>query len=116
MASKKAKTPKTKPAKSYKHPEWESPMRTKVGTQAQFKKKLPSKTYRYDSSLSPALNGDGQNPTRMSANKESLVPGGGARLSFLTPMRHKCPETGRDDGLRWVAYRSGETEDSRDVF
>jgi adenine-specific DNA-methyltransferase len=38
--------PKTKPAKSYKHPESESPMRPDVGTQAQFKKKLPPKTYR----------------------------------------------------------------------
>lgn len=56
--------PKTKPAKSYKHPESESPMRPEVGTQAQFKKKLPPKTYRYDSSLSPALDWDGQNPAR----------------------------------------------------
>jgi len=64
MASKRAKAPKTKPAKSYKHPESESPMRPEVGTQAQFKKKLPPKTYRYDSSLSPALDWDGQNPAR----------------------------------------------------
>jgi adenine-specific DNA-methyltransferase len=64
MASKKAKAPKTKPAKSYKHPESESPMRPEVGTQAQFKKKKPPKTYRYDSSLSPALDWDGQNPAR----------------------------------------------------
>lgn len=56
--------PKTKPAKSYKHPESESPMRPEVGTQAQFKKKLPPKTYRYDSSLAPELNWDGQNPAR----------------------------------------------------
>jgi hypothetical protein len=33
MAS-KTKPPKTKPAKSYKHPESESPMRPEVGTQA----------------------------------------------------------------------------------
>lgn len=30
-------------------------MRPEVGTQAQFKKKLPPKTYRYEDSLSPAL-------------------------------------------------------------
>jgi hypothetical protein len=39
-------------------------MRPEVGTQAQFKKKLPPKTYCYDSSLSPALDWDGQNPAR----------------------------------------------------
>jgi adenine-specific DNA-methyltransferase len=63
MAS-KTKAPKTKPAKNYKHPESESPMRPEVGTQAQFKKKLPPKTYRYDSSISPALDWDGKNPAR----------------------------------------------------
>jgi adenine-specific DNA-methyltransferase len=63
MAS-KTKAPKTKPAKNYKHPESESPMRPEVGTQAQFKKKLPPKTYRYDSSISPALDWDGKNSVR----------------------------------------------------
>ena len=63
MAS-KTKAPKAKPAKNYKHPESESPMRPEVGTQAQFKKKLPPKTYRYDSSLSPGLDWDGKNAAR----------------------------------------------------
>jgi adenine-specific DNA-methyltransferase len=35
-----------------------------VGTQPQFKKKRPPATYRYDSSVSPALDWDGQNPAR----------------------------------------------------
>ena len=39
-------------------------MRPDVGTQAQFRKKRPPKTYRYDSSLSPALDWDGQNGGR----------------------------------------------------
>ena len=39
-------------------------MRPDVGTQAQFKKKKPPVTYRYDSSLSPALDWDGQNSAR----------------------------------------------------
>jgi len=39
-------------------------MRPEVGTQPQFKKKLPPKKYRYDDSLSPALEWDGQNPAR----------------------------------------------------
>lgn len=48
----------------YKHPEAKSLMRPEVGTQAQFKKKKAPKTYRYDSSLSPALDWDGKNPAR----------------------------------------------------
>jgi len=41
---------RTRSAKNYKHPEAESPMRPEVGTQAQFKKKLPPHKYRYDDS------------------------------------------------------------------
>jgi adenine-specific DNA-methyltransferase len=48
----------------YRHPIAESLMRPEVGTQAQFRKKKPPVTYRYDSSLSPALDWDGQNPAR----------------------------------------------------
>ena len=51
-------------AKTYRHLEADSPLRPDVGTQAQFRKKRPPKTYRYDSSLSPALDWDGQNSTR----------------------------------------------------
>ena len=39
-------------------------LRPDVGTQAQFRKKKKPATYRYDASLSPALDWDGQNPTR----------------------------------------------------
>jgi adenine-specific DNA-methyltransferase len=49
---------------SYKHPESTSPMRPDVGAQSQFRKKKPPQTYRYDSSLSPALDWDGQNSAR----------------------------------------------------
>src|SRR5208337_224468 len=51
-------------AENYKHSESTNPMRPDVGTQAQFKKKKPPAAYRYDSSLSPALEWDGQNPAR----------------------------------------------------
>src|SRR5208337_1401206 len=62
MAKKKAsKSPKYD---EFKHPEATSPMRPDVGTQAAFKKKKPPVTYRYDSSLSPAFDWDGQNPAR----------------------------------------------------
>ena len=52
-----------KRAETYRHDE-EALLRPEVGTQAQFKKRKPPKTYRYDSSLSPALDWDGQNPAR----------------------------------------------------
>jgi len=39
-------------------------MRPDVGTQSNFRKKKPPTTYRYDSSLSPALDWDGQNSAR----------------------------------------------------
>lgn len=51
-------------AENYKHPESTNPMRPDVGTQAQFKKKKAPVKYRYDSSLSPALEWDGLNPPR----------------------------------------------------
>src|SRR5881396_1884647 len=54
---------KTKRAETYRHDE-EALLRPDVGTQAQFKKKKEPKTYRYDSSLSPALDWDGQNAAR----------------------------------------------------
>jgi adenine-specific DNA-methyltransferase len=53
-----------KVAERYTHPEQTSPMRPDIGTQPQFRKKKPPKTYRYDSSLSPALEWDGQNGAR----------------------------------------------------
>ncbi len=58
----KAIKPKT--TETYQHPEADLLMRPEVGTQAQFKKKKVPQTYRYDSSLSPQLELDGQNPAR----------------------------------------------------
>jgi adenine-specific DNA-methyltransferase len=63
----RAKGAKSAPAKreaDYRHPEAEMPLRPDIGTQAQFRKKKPPATYRYDSSLSPALDWDGQNSAR----------------------------------------------------
>jgi adenine-specific DNA-methyltransferase len=53
----------SKKAETYRHAD-EALLRPDVGTQAQFRKKKPPKTYRYDSSLSPALDWDGANWTR----------------------------------------------------
>jgi adenine-specific DNA-methyltransferase len=53
-----------KVAERYTHPGQTTPMRPEVGTQAQFRKKKPPRSYRYDSSLSPALAWDGSNSAR----------------------------------------------------
>ena len=58
------KTTAPRQAKSYKYADKDAAMRPEVGTQARFTKKLPPKTYHYDSSLSPALDYDGQNHAR----------------------------------------------------
>lgn len=50
-------------AEAYTH-DTESVLRPEAGTQSQFRKKKPPRTYRYDSSLSPALDWDGQNHAR----------------------------------------------------
>jgi len=60
----KKRSASTKPAESYKHSEATSPMRPEVGTQTRFKKKLPPAKFRYDDSLAPAMEWDGQNPAR----------------------------------------------------
>ncbi len=64
MAKKAKSSARSNQTAPYKHPEAKSLMRPEVGTQAQFKKKKPPKTYRYDSSLSPALDWDAKNPAR----------------------------------------------------
>ena len=51
------------PAESYQHPQADVALRPDVGTQAQFRKKKPPATYRYDSSLAPSLEWD-RNPAR----------------------------------------------------
>ncbi|HEX9051189.1 MAG TPA: hypothetical protein VF841_11715 [Anaeromyxobacter sp.] len=50
-------------AAAYEHKDAKALARPDVGTQPEFKKKRDAKTYRYDSSLSPALEWDG-NPAR----------------------------------------------------
>jgi adenine-specific DNA-methyltransferase len=58
------KAAKSKSAETYQHPESTSPMRPEIGAQAKFKKKKEPQKYRYDDSLAPSLEWDGQNPAR----------------------------------------------------
>jgi len=66
MATTPPKPPKKNgnTAKNYNHPESDSLMRPDIGTQPHFKKKKEPQKYRYDSSLSPTMEFDGQNPAR----------------------------------------------------
>ena len=59
----KKKSPPARKTAEYRHDE-KTPARPDVGTQPQFRKKAPPKTWRYDSSLSPALDWDAANPAR----------------------------------------------------
>ena len=65
MAIGKKKATKTgRSASNYAHPEASALLRPDAGAQAQFRKKKPPAAYRYDSSLSPALDWDGRNAAR----------------------------------------------------
>ena len=61
MARSAARTGRTE---TYRHPESDLALRPEVGTQPQFRKKKPPATYRYDSSLAPSLDWDGENSVR----------------------------------------------------
>ena len=71
-------------AEGYKHPEASALLRPDVGTQAQFRKKKKPVTYRYDPSLSPSLDWDGQNSVREQAEaKIAALQEHIARLSAI---------------------------------
>ncbi len=78
---KRKKAAATPQAESYRHSDVTAPMRPDVGTQAQFRKKKPPATYRYDSSLSPALEWDDRNHAR--DEREKLIARLGVELQSL---------------------------------
>ena len=98
------RTNRTARLEPYKHPEADSPMRPEVGTQARFKKKKPPQTYRYDSSLSPALDWDGQNPAREQGEQHLAVAS-----ERLSEVRRKLSET---DDWQLVAGSIAEAEEA----
>jgi adenine-specific DNA-methyltransferase len=95
------RAPKSKAAESYKHPEATAPMRPEVGTQAQFKKKKAPQTYRYDSSLSPVLEYDGQNPAREQG--EALIADIVGQASSLSKLASGAKQ--KEIATRLVALR-----------
>jgi adenine-specific DNA-methyltransferase len=68
-----------------------SPMRPEVGTQSEFKRKLPPKKYRYDDSLSPVLEWDGQNAAREQG--EARIAKAEAELAEARKKLNGKPET-----------------------
>jgi adenine-specific DNA-methyltransferase len=90
VKKKQAKQPLTE---TYQHSA-ELLMRPEVGTQAQFRKKKPPVTYRYDSSLSPALEWDGQNPAREQG--EALIAQLYKVTTLLAELRAKIKEAGSE--------------------
>jgi adenine-specific DNA-methyltransferase len=71
MARPRKTSPTPKKAEAYRHPDADLPARPEIGAQAHFKKSKPPTAYRFDSSLAPALEWDGQNPSRERA--EALI-------------------------------------------
>ena len=51
-------------AEGYRHLEASAVLKPEIGTRTQFRKKKKPATWRYDPSLSSALDWDGQNPAR----------------------------------------------------
>ena len=62
MARLRKAAPSPEDAENFRHPTADLSARPKIETPAHFKKRIPPTTYRYDSSLSIALDWDGENP------------------------------------------------------
>ena len=85
-------------------------MRPDVGTQAQFKKKKAPKTYRYDSSLSPALNWDAKNPAREQG--EALIARLERHITELHAASTPSPSMGEGRGEGEVAKALRQAEEA----
>ena len=84
-------------AKSYAHPEASALLRPEIGAQAQFRKKKPPVTRRYDASLSPALDWDERNPVREEA--EAKLVALAERIEALSAIVATGSRGGDEDGL-----------------
>ena len=100
MAKRSPKKPTGKTADSYVHPADSVPMRPEIGTQASFRKKKPPKTYRYDSSLSPTLEWDGQTSRALAEWLLGVVEKAAA---LPAPHRFAAPQEFMDAGGAVVA-------------
>ena len=85
-------------------------MRPEVGTQAQFKKKKPPKSYQYDSSLSPALDWDAKNPVREQG--EALIAQLESHIEELRIASTPSPSMGEGRGKGEVAQALRQAEET----
>ncbi|CAI4032885.1 Site-specific DNA-methyltransferase [Nitrospira tepida] len=99
-----------KTAAPYQHPDAKGLLRPDVGTQAQFKKKQAPKTYRYDSSLSPALDWDATNPAREQG--EALIARLERHIAELRVASIPSPSIGEGGGEGEVAKALRQAEEA----
>jgi adenine-specific DNA-methyltransferase len=99
MARQRKSNPAPKDAQSYQHPDSDLPARPEIGAQAHFKTAKPPANYRFDSSLAPALEWDGQNPSRERA--ESLI-------KEMSDSGLKIAEQELAESFRYVELSDGE--------
>lgn len=90
---------------SYRHPDADLAARPEVGTQPQFRKKKPPATYRYDSSLAPALDWDGRNGAREIGEWLLACIDEASRLD--PPQQFAAPSVFRDADGKMVAECRG---------
>jgi adenine-specific DNA-methyltransferase len=95
-------------AEAYRHREAESLLRPDIGVQAQFKKRKPPVTYRFDSSLAPELQWDGRNPSREFG--EWLLDTIGAAATLPAPHQFDKPRVFADATGREYATVSSLAE------
>ena len=101
MACPRKSSPAPKNAQSYQHPDSDLAARPEIGAQAHFKKAKPPANHRFDSSLAPALEWDGQNPSRERA--EALIgeiADCGLRIADLSKQAAFAERDREIDGLR----------------
>lgn len=108
--SRKAITKATKDARTYQHPEADLAARPEIGAQAHFKKTKAPSTYRFDSSLAPDLNWDGQNPAREQAEAliKQMADGGGK----MAELAKAPPSKQRDEAIRDLKAQIRNAESS----
>lgn len=96
-AKKKAAKAPAKPD-AYTHPEASALIRPEIGTQAHFRKKKPPASYRYDSSLAPARDRDGNNAARERA--ETQIAALQAHIRALSTIHEQADAATESDRAR----------------
>lgn len=97
------KAPRAAQTASYQHPEAKALIRPEAGAQSRFKKAKPRRTYRYDSSLAPELQWDGQNQAREAG--EQRLAAIESQLAVLTAQRKALADLAKSGKADAAALR-----------